>query len=355
MKSISEALANLKQTDSYRIRLALEFLAETDVNPKHTRDVYEACVPLLKHPVSGVLSANSLLNWASPELLPLLAPLLEDPQYGGITPLLPILGKLSDQDTAVDLLGKLLVTRVPDEEVVRVLKKAGKKAQPHLLGVLNASQLRVRQEAEKALLALGVEEKELRAQTVKDLTSPNESVRTEAIKRLSKYKPDPDREEERTSAARILMTKLDTTRDGILVAEAMRAGWVTKEQIPELLKILENGGYEAPRTIEILMNIKDPRSFEPIAVFFVKQPRSELVVRKAFLSFGSPAEDTVIQLVGNPNVTIHRSALQILAEIGTTKSANALTKASPVLLKRDPSSRIQLTTTIAKIKEREKK
>ncbi|MFQ3591856.1 MAG: hypothetical protein SNJ82_01550 [Gemmataceae bacterium] len=135
----------------------------------------------------------------------------------------------------------------------------------------------------------------------------------------------------------------------------MKNGWITRNQLPELLKRLEDSKSVTTRYVEVLAILKAPESFEPLALYLDKNPFAHTSVRDAFIGFGPPAEETAMKLVGHRTIFVHRTALEILGAIGTSKSLNALTKAAPVLVKLHPSCQQQLHDAIAQIKARQKK
>jgi HEAT repeat protein len=348
-------LKQLKTKDRFKAMDAVAFLKVAKPESKHFKEVNETVVPLLRDPRWGDSAAQLLTHWANPDLLPLLEPLLEKPNFFVTNRLMPILEKLATEEAAVPVLAKLLKERSLTSRTVNLLKKAGKKAEPHLLPLINTTDGGLKNEIEMALTAMGTEEKTLRAQSVKDLSSEDQFIRRNAAERLKKYKPDPTMEEEFRAAGTGLLKMSKEPLNGPLALDVMKTGWVSKDLLPELLERLEKGGFEATRIVEILAILKEPSSFEPIAVYLSKHPFAERQVREAFIAIGSPAEEAVMKLVGNTNVVVNRSALQILGEIGTTKSLNALTKASATLTRIDLGSRMVLNATITKIKERMKK
>jgi hypothetical protein len=267
-----------------------------------------------------------------------------------------VLEKLIDHDEALRLLEKLWANSAIDDQVNATMVKAGKRAEPYLLPRLNSVNYSRRVSMDQHLAKIGIEEKLLIAQSVKDLNHESVGVRENAMIRLAKYKPSNASEANRNEAGRLLLAHSPANRpmNGYAV-ETMKAGWVTKDQSPELLKRLEEGGINAPTIVAILVKLNDPGSYEPLAQYYAKNPQVERMVRPAFLTFGAPAEDAMLKLVGNTNAEVNRTALQILADIGTSKTLATLSKETPTLLKLHPKCGIQIKVTTAKIKAREKK
>lgn len=242
-----------------------------------------------------------------------------------------------------------------EREFASVFQKAGRRGEPYLLRMINTDDKKLQPLVEAALKSLGTDEKKIRAQTIKDLSHSKDYIARRAMVRLKSFKPNPAMAEEISQAGSILVKKLDDRFLRTNALDTLEAGWVSKDQLPELLQRLQTSTFEGNQIIPIIKILRDPSSYEPLAVFLVNNPQGERGVREALISFGPPAEDAAMKLVGSKNFVANRSGLQILAEIGGKKSLNALTNAAPTLVKLDPGCRVQLATTIARIKEREKK
>jgi len=354
LRNVPEAIEQLRLRNRSVMENAFFVLRNAEPDPKHFQAINEAVAPLLDDFYWASKAVETLTRWANPQLVPHLAKLVDRPNNTNlVSQIKPILEKLVEHDECVPLLGKLVQDRNAAFQILPLVRKVGKKAEPYVVQAMNKIDSTINKELDVLLAEWKTDEKLQRDQTVKDLQADDWQIRRNAVRRLIKLKPDPTQSEQISTAGEALITLSSDIRVGNYAFDAMKNGWVSKDQVPSLINGLKGGNSTAVRYIEILGLLKAPESLEPMALYLDKNPFAERQVREAFVAFGPEAEETAMKLVGHRNLGVHRTGLQILGEIGTSKSLNALTKAAPVLVKLHPSSQQQLLNTVAQIRARQ--
>jgi hypothetical protein len=125
-----------------------------------------------------------------------------------------------------------------EREFVSVFQKAGKRGEPHLLRMINTEDKKLQPLVEATRKSLGTDEKKIRAQTIKDLSHSKDYIAHRATVRLKSFKPNPSMPEEISQAGSILVKKLDDRFLRTNALDTLQAGWVSKDQLPELLQRL---------------------------------------------------------------------------------------------------------------------
>jgi predicted Zn finger-like uncharacterized protein len=354
LRNVPEAIEQLRLRNRSVMENAFFVLRNAEPDPKHFQAINEAVAPLLDDFYWASKAVETLTRWANPQLVPHLAKLVDRPNNTNlVSQIKPILEKLLAHDECIPLLGKLVQDRNAAFQVLPLVRKVGKKMEPYVVQAMNKIDSTINKELDSLLVEWKTDEKLLRDQTVKDLRADSMDIRRNAVRRLTKLKPDPTQSEQISTAGEALLKLSSDFSMQTHAFDAMKNGWISQNQVPALINGLKDGNTTALRYIEILGLLKAPESLEPMALFLDKNPFAERQVREAFVAFGPGAEETAMKLVGHRNLGVHRTGLQILGEIGTSKSLNALTKAAPVLVKLHPSSQQQLLNTVAQIRARQ--
>ncbi|MFQ3591857.1 MAG: hypothetical protein SNJ82_01555 [Gemmataceae bacterium] len=187
VQSMPEALTLLRSKNPFVMRKAFDYLAKTKPDPKHFKEVSDTVGPLIDDPLWFSTALQVLPQWANSDLIPHLKASAEKPNnHYRIALMVPIFEKLLDHNDLLELVGKLAQDRHAVISVMPLLKKAGKKAEPHLLAVLNHTDRSMANQAEDALKSLGVSEIALRKQSIKDLSHEDRGTRLHAMQRLGR-------------------------------------------------------------------------------------------------------------------------------------------------------------------------
>lgn len=164
------------------------------------------------------------------------------------------------------------------------------------------------------------------------LKSPLSERRSEGAKLLSGSKPDQRRAEllrapdpRRAEVLRALESVMDDpnpfTRDEVFKALGV---WGGKETVPVLVKAMQKE--ETRRAaIQALGRIKDPSASEALAAY-LKNFFHKRAACDALKAIGSPAEETVIKCLGDPEPDVRAQACDILQVIGGPRSIVAMQK-----------------------------
>jgi HEAT repeat protein len=179
-------------------------------------------------------------------------------------------------------------------------------------------------------------------------------VQRNALRRLAKYRPDPDAKDEQARAARAIEPML---KDIFVRTEAYAAMevWATKDSVPALIAALDEGGAPPGAAVRVLTRLKDESAIEPLAAHYVKRGNvNELA--KTLSAFGPPAEATALKLLDERNPLVRRAGLSILEEVGGKNALDVLTnpKITAALRKADLGAGPLITSAVAKIKARMK-
>ena len=145
------------------------------------------------------------------------------------------------------------------------------------------------------------------------------------IASLARAEPFPPR---RAEVAREL-EKLLNGNDRLVALESTKAlyVWATKEQVPSLLKALDDPSTFVRRgAVEALGPIQDKRAVAPVAAFLPKFGERE-VAGRALIRMGPMVEDEVRKYVGNADAGARQEAARVLRQIGKAAKDDAFAAA----------------------------
>ncbi len=182
------------------------------------------------------------------------------------------------------------------------------------------------------------------------------SDRHQALNRIADAKPsDVSDAELRKEIARAVR---DVAEDTGLESDVRRAAipvlvtWGSTYSVPILIGLLQ----DTDRFVQIdgldaLAKLQDEQAIEPVTELFVKNPLVRKEAADCLRSFGTAAEDTVLELVSPTDYVITQTTVQLLGDIGTNKSVERLR----LLRKLNFYKLVQqdVTDAIKKIRERE--
>ncbi len=105
------------------------------------------------------------------------------------------------------------------------------------------------------------------------------------------------------------------------------AGHATKEQVPLLLKFLNDSDYGVRQNaIKALARLRDERAIQPLVDLVARSGSSDQDAVSTLTGFGSVAEKAVLTLFNERSTETRRQACAILQQIGTQASLEALQK-----------------------------
>lgn len=163
-----------------------------------------------------------------------------------------------------------------------------------------------------------------RMQALADLKSARVFTKRGAADRLVAAEPTPKHRDEVAKALASLLTDTDFfTR----AAGAKALGtWGNRDSATALLKLIDDREFSVRWAVfDALVALKEKRAIEPLAKFLTTG-KDDRRAAQALREFGFAAEDAVLKLVAENNVSTQREAAQLLKDIGTNKSLSDLEK-----------------------------
>ena len=158
-----------------------------------------------------------------------------------------------------------------------------------------------------------------------DLKAPRSNSCREALDRLQRTPPDPDRRAEVASAIEPILK----STDGFTQIAALHAlaAWGGKENTPAILPLLRNDNiFVVSEALKALGALKDPSTVDSVAAYLaIDQHRG--VAAQALQAMGSMAEPAVLKLLDQGNEATRTEALKVLESIGTEKCIPAVQEA----------------------------
>jgi hypothetical protein len=103
------------------------------------------------------------------------------------------------------------------------------------------------------------------------------------------------------------------------------ARWGDKDSVPGLIRLLEEPFAARDLVMDALVALKDPRAIQPIARR-VSDGWDRGKALKSLRAFGSAAEPAVLELLADKNIFLQQEACNMLRDIGTPASLDALQK-----------------------------
>lgn len=123
----------------------------------------------------------------------------------------------------------------------------------------------------------------------------------------------------------VAATALDSDAATRIPAQNFIGSYATTNEFPLLLQMLKDPDWNSSRNaIRAFGRLKDERAIQPLADFIVRGGSSGQNASYALISIGKPAEKAVIVLLNERNIETQRQACNILRQIGTSESLDAL-------------------------------
>ena len=177
-----------------------------------------------------------------------------------------------------------------------------------------------------------------------------------AIAQLGKASPsdvsDAELRKEIARAARDVVD--DTSLDSGLRRDAMPllVTWGSTYSVPIFIRLLEDKNHDVQLdALGVLAKMQDPQAIEPLVETFVKDPLLRKDAANCLRSFGSDAEDVILQSVSPSNFLITQATVQLLGDIGTRKSIDRMRLLRKLYFYKMVQQ--DVTDAIAKIRRRE--
>jgi hypothetical protein len=329
----AEALARLKSNQAdLKLAAASWFADNPPAAGAAQADVSSALADLLGDlsPKVNAVALRALKVWGTKDCLPqLLALARRQAKAGANDPaLIDVLSRFSD-DSAAETIALQLENPAQRAEAVRGLLKLGPAATGAVLPYINHPDPDVRNEARSLASLLKVPAGRVVEQTLADVAAPDVARSRAALESLAGLRPDAASRPKVAQALNVPLLDADTgVREDAL--NAVRV-WGTKDNTATLLKLYMDVRARDPactaRVVAILGSLQDPAA-APTLAQGLTDPRSRDLVGRALLAMGPGAETAVIPFLQSLDEGARLVACQILAEIGTDKSLNALQQAS---------------------------
>jgi hypothetical protein len=159
---------------------------------------------------------------------------------------------------------------------------------------------------------------------VADLTSPELETRRAAMRQFNGV------EVESPSAELLdLVATMATDSDTFvrMTAANFLGNYGTTNQVPVLLKLLKDSDWSSRQpAVKALGKLKDERAIQPLADLVARGSQFNQDASAALINIGTPAEKAVLGLLNERNAETQRQACNILQQIGTSESLDALQK-----------------------------
>jgi HEAT repeat protein len=291
--------------------------------------VVAALVPLLNDPDVGGAAAQSLGSWAGPADVPALVAALGANDPNVRTPLIRALGRLR-AEAAVPALVRRLAVPEDRDEAARALQAIGQNAAPEVRKLLAGDDAELRRVAGELLLRItGNDRRTALTLSLAALNSGDGAGRLRALADLGRGPADDGNRGEVLAAVLPLLKDPDpvTRRRALKALES----WVTPEQVPTLVEVLEDPdrGVRAA-AVAALGKVPDRRSALALAPLLrnAELRRPAAAALEALKLKDPEVEAEVLKALESPDAADRQAACRVLRVIGTEASVPALKRAA---------------------------
>jgi predicted Zn finger-like uncharacterized protein len=298
----------------------LKFLAAAPVEEGRRAEVESALVSLLDdQPAQANNIFPAMRRWAPKAALERLVRRVKDNNPFTAAKAMEELGQIDDDQAAEALVGQLKVFG-RGRDASQALERMGKRAVKFVLPLYNDKDSTVRNHARDVLKTLNASSDEIFRQTVADLESTENEQRKQAVEELAKHKPSDKDLQDRVAQS---LAGLVTSRYADLADRSLTAleTWATTSTVPALLEALDAPG-KTDKVLKVLAGLKDERVIKPLALRLNSPQR--LAIARILVSYGPAAEQDVQVQLSNRDQQTRVAAVEILAEVGTSKSIKLL-------------------------------
>lgn len=315
-----QALAALKGNNEQEQRAALDYLARTPAQPQFQKQIASALSPYFQSQNVWMKSSafRAAERWATTDNVPALIAVL-DPNGSGHSgeqkQAIKILGRLKDP-RGVEPVARYLHNFFVRGEAEGATVQLGKLAQPLLLSWMHDPERKHHEPARKMLPRIGTSDKELFAQTEKDLTSPDMDRQKLAMDWVRRQRVT---DENRAAIAKGLEKLLDH-RDN-------------NTRYTALVELEKWGGPDNTKAVSAIIDDRENRIADAAMKFLVAHGNAE-------------AEPQVIELLNKADLKRLRQAerygVQFLGKNGSKKCGPALVRYLETYFARDAMNSLEL-------------
>lgn len=332
LSPLEQALADLKNPDHGIREKAGDVLKGMKVVDSKKGEVSAALEKALREsggPFEPGHYLEAMKVWATPDAAETLLEKVRDPEAGVRRGAMEILGQLKIA-RAAEPIAERLTDAFDRPHAEKALKAIGKPAEQAVLKYANHTDPRAQEAARRLLKDFGTGGDTLLPQIVEDLESEDARTRNAAVASVAQMKTaDP---KFRAEVAKLVGPRL-ADGDGKTRENAAQAliVWGTQENVPQLIAVLTDKSDKLRHNaLDALLPLKDARCAEAVAERLGADFNKDTPKAKAVLvALGKAAEPAVIkQLDASKNKQVRITACQILEEIGTQASVDALMKAA---------------------------
>jgi HEAT repeat protein len=330
--TVAQCVEDLYSSESYRQRAAAEWLAESAVPVDEQRSqVVEALAAPVLVAETRSTALSALARWADAESVPKLLELAQAAhEFRDITVehgIVKLLVDLAD-DRALPAIANYFGTGRDVSGMEEAFRAFGDESIPYLVPYINSPDSRLQRSARKLLLQMEAKPKVWIGQSVLDLKSEEGDRVEEAAEWLSQAAPLPAEEttagvDDRMTVASALIAAIENDEARNAAAEAVKV-WATADNLQQLIDMVESDDRSVRHdVIEALAALKDPRGAEAIVKTFTDSG-DRYHARRHLSAMGPAAEHAVLPYMKHPDYAIAREAIEVIKQVGTTKSISAL-------------------------------
>ena len=339
------ALAYVKNNDSTRRRMGLEYLQSARVDPSRRDQLDVALTPLLEDPTHKAEVMKVIRRWGGKHLMAALEEQLASPFDWEEA--MKAMAKVPDE-RAAELIAEHLDKFGHEVAAARALRRMGKRAEKATVKYLhhrNASQ-----HVRPLIKVWRTDDETLATQAAEDLASKDREVKDAAAETLAGCEVV---EKLRDKVAEALAEHMKDDWFGTRkkTAKALEK-WATADTLDTVHKYLDDGRYD-PEVREsmyrAILRIKDEKSI-PVLVLRMGS-KDKVAAAKVLTAYGSKAEPSVQVLLNSRDVDVRLAGIELLSVIGTKDSVQLLTK----LAKIDPKTKKFAQEAVKVIEAREDK
>jgi hypothetical protein len=227
------------------------------------------------------------------------------------------LGRLKDA-RAAEAITQRLANFFDRGSAMKAMEAMGPAGQSTLLKHMNDGDGDLRNSVNELLKKQNVSTDVMLSQTLIDLKSANDKVRTAACEWLSRAPLDEGRRPDVSRALNGLITA--QTLEGPLF-KALET-WGTTENGPTIANSLDGANvFQNADRIKLLGKLKDPRTLPALAGRIGKFGFEGNAAKDALRGFGKAAEAEVVKQLLSPDMGTRHAACELLGDIGTQKVA----------------------------------
>jgi HEAT repeat protein len=351
---LPQTLADLKSPEARTRISAADWLSKREKPDEAKRAEVMKALEAARTDVNPQVKENAeraIARWAGPAEVPNLLKVMENDR-GAWREALGALVRLKDERALPVLVSRLKSPQQRDE-VAKALSNWGPASEKEVVKLMHDADFLTRLAANNLLTSFKTKEEVLIDQTVADLKSTIRETVNNAANWLALREKvtEAKRREVAQALPRLLEEKDARLRGNVLTALAK---WATEETVPVAANLLKSPGlqfFERSKAYEMLEKANNEKAAE-VAASRLGIPTDRITASQVLKRIGAPAEKPVREALKQGDVNVRREACNILAEIGTKDSLDALNDIAAKDL--DALTKNFAKTAVTKIKARNK-